>query len=238
MMNPIVHEIRRFDRLDSTNDYILRNADLLKSGTVVMAGYQSEGKGTQGRTWQSDANENLLFSLIYKDEPFTGYPLFSLRIALALTFVLEENGLFPQIKWPNDILIDDKKIAGILIEVKRNICVVGIGFNINQQEFPTDQDLSATSLYNLLDKEIEPVGVLLKVLDALDEVLILNDSEVLPKYRSMLYQKGKTCVVNINQNRFVATIIDIDDDGVLVVTDNQNQKFKIHSKAMLERSVF
>ncbi|MGB7595879.1 MAG: hypothetical protein WBL80_10025, partial [Erysipelotrichaceae bacterium] len=90
MVDSIVHEIRRFERLDSTNDYVLRNVGQLKNGTVVMAGFQSAGKGTQGRDWVSDANQNLLFSLYYKDAQFTGLPLFSLRIALGLAQVLLE----------------------------------------------------------------------------------------------------------------------------------------------------
>lgn len=234
MRDPITHEIRRFAVLDSTNDYCFRNLHSLSSGSVVAAGYQDAGKGTQGRSWTSNKDENLLFSIIYKDEPFTTLPLFSLRIALALVKVLKEYDLSPMIKWPNDILIADQKIAGILIEVKQSVCVVGIGFNINQQDFPTDLNLPATSLTNQLKKTYEPLAVLLKVLDGIDEVLTWKDDEVLMKYRKLLYQKNQTCVVNLNQKKFMAKIMDIDDDGVLVVMDNDNQRIRIPSKAMLE----
>lgn len=234
MVDSIVHEIRRFDSLDSTNDYVLRNAGQLKSGTVIMAGFQSGGKGTQGRTWVSDADRNLLFSLYYKDEPFTSLPLFSLRIALGLANALQEYGLSPQIKWPNDLIVDDRKIAGILIEMQDKNCVVGIGLNVNQQVFPADLSFPATSLSNQLGKALEPVGVLLKVLDALDEVLTWDDTQVLAHYRSLLYQKGMGRIVSYKGERFPATIVDIDDDGALIVKDAQNRIFKLHSKAMVE----
>jgi len=234
MVDSIVHEIRRFDSLDSTNDYILRNAGQLKSGTVVMAGFQSAGKGTQDRTWTSDANQNLLFSLYYKDEPFTALPLFSLRIALGLAEVLQDYGLSPQIKWPNDLIVDDQKIAGILIEVQDKNCVVGIGLNINQQFFPADLAMPATSLSNLLGKASEPVGVLLKVLDALDDVLTWDDNKVLSLYRYLLHQKGMRRIVTFNGEQFPATIVDIDVDGALVVRDAQNKTFRLQSKAMIE----
>jgi BirA family biotin operon repressor/biotin-[acetyl-CoA-carboxylase] ligase len=233
MADPIVHEIRRFEQLDSTNDYALRNAQQLTSGTVVMAGFQSEGKGTQGRIWTSDADKNLLFSLYYKDEAFSSLPLFSLRIALGLAIVLKGYGPSPMIKWPNDIIVEGQKIAGILIEMQAEHCVVGIGLNVNQQVFPTDLHRHATSLFNQLGKATEPVGVLLKVLDALDDVLTWDDTKVLSKYRSLLYQKGMECRVNINGDKFTATLTDIDDNGVLIVTDRQNRMIKIHSKAML-----
>jgi BirA family biotin operon repressor/biotin-[acetyl-CoA-carboxylase] ligase len=234
MSDPITHEIRRFDLLDSTNDYCFRNADTLSNGTVVMAGYQVQGKGTHGKNWQSNAGENLLFSIYYKAEPFASQPLFSLRIALALTQTLQGLGLSPMIKWPNDILVDEQKIAGILIEVTRSDCVVGIGFNINQQEFPNDVSLPATSLFNLQQQKREPVGVLLKVLDALDHVLAWDDAEVRGEYRKLLYQRGKPCVVNTGQMKLTGIISDIDDEGFLILTDEQGNPIRIHSKAMIE----
>jgi BirA family biotin operon repressor/biotin-[acetyl-CoA-carboxylase] ligase len=233
MSDSISHEIRRFEVLDSSNAYCFRNADSLKSGTVVMAEYQSEGKGTLNRKWQSNAHENLLFSIIYKEEDFVARSLFSLRIALAITIALKEYGLSPTIKWPNDILVDDCKIAGILIEIKQHVCVVGIGININQEAFPLS--LHATSLYNQIEKKSEPVGVLLKVLDALDEVLLMDEAIVRINYRKVLDQKGQLCIVKMNQTKILATIKDINDEGYLVVEDEQHQLITIYSKAMLER---
>ncbi|HAO62389.1 MAG TPA: biotin--[acetyl-CoA-carboxylase] ligase [Erysipelotrichaceae bacterium] len=234
MSIPMAHEIRRFDVLDSTNDYCFRAQEELRSGSVVMASYQTQGKGTQGRKWSSDRDENLLFSILYKDESFTSSPLFSHRVALAIVFALREYGLTPQIKWPNDILVDHRKIAGILIETSGGSCVVGIGINVNQTKFPQDLRMPATSLIQQVKQRHEPLALLLKVLDALDEVLTLDDETLLVNYKAVLYQLGLPCVVKQKEDTVVATITDIDFDGSLIATDIDRNKIKIHSKAMID----
>lgn len=234
MGDPMAHEIRRFDVLDSTNDYCLRAQEELRSGSVVMASYQTLGKGTQGRKWSSDRDENLLFSILYKDEPFISSPLFSHRIALAIVFALREYDLMPQIKWPNDILVDHRKIAGILIETSGRTCVVGIGVNVNQTTFPQDLRMPATSLIQQVKQRHEPLALLLKVLDALDSVLVLDDETLLANYKTVLYQLGLPCVVKQKEDTVVATITDIDPDGSLIATDIDRNKIKIHSKAMID----
>lgn len=234
MSDPMAHEIRRFDVLDSTNDYCFRAQEELRSGSVVMASYQTQGKGTQGRKWNSDRDENLLFSLLYKDEPFASSPLFSHRVALAIVFALREYNLSPQIKWPNDILVDHRKISGILIETSGGICVVGIGINVNQTTFPQDLRMPATSLIQQTGQRHEPLALLLKVLDALDEVLTLDDETLLANYKAVLYQLGLPCVVKQKEDTVVATITDIDRDGSLLATDTDRNKIKIHSKAMID----
>jgi len=234
MGDPMAHEIRRFDVLDSTNDYCFRAQEELRSGSVVMASYQSQGKGTQGRKWSSDRDENLLFSLLYKDEHFISSPLFSHRIALAIVFALREYNLAPQIKWPNDILVDHRKIAGILIETSGGICVVGIGVNVNQTTFPQDLRMPATSLIQQAGQRHEPLALLLKVLDAMDEVLTLDDETLLVNYKAVLYQLGLPCVVKQKEGTVVATVTDIDYDGSLIATDTDRNKIKIHSKAMID----
>ncbi|MHC1735829.1 MAG: biotin--[acetyl-CoA-carboxylase] ligase [Erysipelotrichaceae bacterium] len=234
MSIPMAHEIRRFDVLDSTNDYCFRAQEELRSGSVVMASYQTQGKGTQGRKWSSDRDENLLFSILYKDEPFISSPLFSHRIALAIVFALREYALAPQIKWPNDILVDHRKIAGILIETSGGTCVVGIGINVNQTKFPQDLRMPATSLIQHSGQRHEPLALLLKVLDAMDEVLTLDDETLLVNYKAVLYQLGLPCVVKQKEDTVVATITDIDLDGSLIATDIDRNKIKIHSKAMID----
>jgi BirA family biotin operon repressor/biotin-[acetyl-CoA-carboxylase] ligase len=233
MRDAITHEIRRFRELDSTNDYCFRNADALLSGTVVMAGFQSAGKGTQGRDWVSEADANLLFSIIYKHEPFQKNPLLSLRIALALVHTLRFYGLEPHVKWPNDILIDGSKIAGILIEVKEDICVIGVGLNLNQQTFPDDLRMPATSLSNRTKKAYEPVSVLLKIVDKIDEILETNDLLILEEYRAILDQVGQKRIAILAGRSVAVKVVGIDDDGVLLVSDMQGNIIRVPSVAMI-----
>jgi BirA family biotin operon repressor/biotin-[acetyl-CoA-carboxylase] ligase len=233
MRDAITHEIRRFRELDSTNDYCFRNADALLSGTVVLTGFQSAGKGTQGRDWVSEADANLLFSIIFKGEHSQKNPLLSLRIALALVHCLRDYGLEPLVKWPNDILIDGSKIAGILIEVKDDICVIGVGLNLNQQTFPDDLRMSATSLFNRMKSVYEPVSVLLRILDSVDEMLEMEDRFVLEEYRETMSNIGHTVSVNSEGKTINALVLGIDDGGVLLVADQHGRKIRIPSAAML-----
>jgi BirA family biotin operon repressor/biotin-[acetyl-CoA-carboxylase] ligase len=233
MRDAITHEIRRFRELDSTNDYCFRNADALLSGTVVMAGFQSAGKGTQGRDWVSEADVNLLFSIIYKHEPFQKNPLLSLRIALALVHALRDYGLKPLVKWPNDILIDGSKIAGILIEVKEDICVIGVGLNLNQQTFPDGLRMPATSLFNRTKNVYEPVSVLLKIVDKIDESLEIKDILMLEEYRAILDQVGQKKIAMFDGRSVAVKVVGIDDDGVLLVSDMQGNIIRIPSVAMI-----
>lgn len=163
------------DTIDSTNLYA---QELLKSkkvseGSVIMAQHQTAGKGQRGASWQSKPNENLLFSLILEPTFLPVSKLFYLSkiIALALVDFLDKMAVgSAAIKWPNDILIAGKKIAGILIENNLsaaciNSTVVGIGININQTVF--DKEMHATSLKNEQGIEVQPRELLSNLLLAI-----------------------------------------------------------------------
>lgn len=138
------------DLLTSTNDKALEEADKLDNLSIIAAFCQSAGRGQQGNTWSSQDGENLLFSIFMKEFDCFGLTplpagrqfLLSRAAALSVVSFLEKWGLHPAIKWPNDIYVGDKKIAGILIEnalrgqaLVRS--VVGIGINLGQRTFPS-----------------------------------------------------------------------------------------------------
>ncbi|MEY3199896.1 MAG: hypothetical protein RJA13_1854, partial [Bacteroidota bacterium] len=143
----IGQKIIRLDTVDSTNNY---TANLIKQGkilpgAVIMADEQTAGKGQRGAMWSSNAGENMLLSV------FLNSANLSLHQQVAAVSVLEtlrKIGISAQIKWPNDIFVGHRKIAGILIEnaiVNGQIShsILGIGLNVNQMDF---KDLSATSV--------------------------------------------------------------------------------------------
>ena len=138
---------------DSTNDYLakLMTEEQVPEGTVVVADFQTAGRGQQGNKWSSAVGKNLLFSVLIKDFncfgltplPASRQFLLSRAAALSVLSFLEKWGLHACIKWPNDIYVGDKKIAGILIEnglqgkaLVRSI--IGIGINLGQREFPPE----------------------------------------------------------------------------------------------------
>ena len=134
----------KFDEISSTNDWLIERISTQKfhEGTVVLASFQTKGKGQRGSEWLSQANKSLTFSVLLKPSfllPIHAFDL-SICVALALSVSLNKLRLGFKIKWPNDIYFQDKKIAGILIEnqmsqsVYQN-AIVGIGLNVNQVHF-------------------------------------------------------------------------------------------------------
>ena len=154
-------KILHFDTLPSTNSYALDNLQRLEDCTVISAEVQTAGKGRLGRKWVSNTPNNLYLSIILKNiinpEVFGTFPLYT---ALCTCNTLQLYNVMPKIKWPNDILVNNSKIAGILCETKSsaNGCIViGIGINLNQEIGCLQQiDQPATSLNIILQKFIEP----------------------------------------------------------------------------------
>lgn len=127
-----------FDEIDSTNTYLKQEYQNLDNLTFVTASYQSSGHGRNSRVWNANKEENVLLSYLIKDkdiiEHFSYVSMFS---AVVIVKYLESKGLENvSIKWPNDVYVNGKKIAGILLEGEYpNYIVVGIGVNLNQTNF-------------------------------------------------------------------------------------------------------
>ena len=148
----IGQKIIRLDTVDSTNNY---TANLIKEGkilpgAVIMADEQTAGKGQRGAVWTSNAGENMLLSVFLNSANLSLHQQVALThfAAVSVLETLRKIGISAQIKWPNDIFVGHRKIAGILIEnaiVNGQIShsILGIGLNVNQMDF---KDLSATSV--------------------------------------------------------------------------------------------
>jgi BirA family biotin operon repressor/biotin-[acetyl-CoA-carboxylase] ligase len=138
--------------VDSTNNYAANmvKEGLLSHGTVILADEQTNGRGQRGSVWQSEAGMNLQMSLVLlpKDLEVADQRYLNSLVSVSIVKFLERFGIKSEIKWPNDILVDNRKIAGILIEnqIKNGMIqssIVGIGLNVNQLNFDL---LNATSL--------------------------------------------------------------------------------------------
>ena len=157
----------QFSSVESTNDYA---TDLLAKsepidGTVISTDFQSAGRGQGVNKWQSQAEKNLLLSVILRPKNLTVTNSFSLNLlgALSVASLIKKKypDLHPLIKWPNDILVKDKKIAGILIrnqiqskKIVSSVC--GFGINVNQLDFSTiENGRPASSLYMLSGRKNE-----------------------------------------------------------------------------------
>lgn len=132
----------------STNDELRKLAEAgTQEGLIVLAEKQTEGRGRRGAAWFSPPGESLAFSVLLRpDEPKALWPRLALATGLAVAGALEEHLPLVGIKWPNDVWVHGKKIAGILVEAGKDFVVVGIGLNVNSLSFPAEVSDTATSL--------------------------------------------------------------------------------------------
>lgn len=169
-INSIFSPIAIFPTIDSTNNYLLQLPETQKrSGYVCLAETQTAGRGRLGRTWLSPANENIYMSLLWK-MPIEKRSGLSLIVGMAVLECLKNSGMASaKIKWPNDITLNGKKLAGILIEAVGDYVVIGIGINANMthanditqawtsiaQEIGTvDRNKVVAELFYFLQKEL------------------------------------------------------------------------------------
>lgn len=149
-----------FDETDSTNSQAQRAAAAGEAGhgAVFVAARQTAGRGTDGNTWQSADGQGLCMSLILREEgPIR--PAITLMPAIAIARVLRSKyGVDAHLKWPNDVLVGDRKIAGILVESIPQAAgvshVMGIGVNLNQKEFAAELRPIATSVCKVIDRSV------------------------------------------------------------------------------------
>lgn len=223
-----------YQEIDSTNN-CAKNlaAQGAPEGTVVAAEKQTAGRGRSGRTWYSPANQGLYVSVIMRPVlPVNEISRISLITALAVTATLQSVlNLEAQIKWPNDILINNKKIAGILSEVVTNkdgveFVVVGIGLNINNDvgEFPDDLRMPATSVlteHKCLSSRIKVLQVLLANLERYYKQLLAgNFAACLEIVRSLSMLIGAKVRLDAANGQVEGIALDIDESGCLVVRDH------------------
>ena len=155
------YHLVHFKEIDSTNNYLKNSYQLLDDFTFATADYQSRGKGRNDRVWQSNSGENLMFSFLIKNkELINRAEIFSILTAVEVASLIEKYDINNvSIKWPNDILIGDKKVCGILLEGQvPDYLVVGVGLNVNQKEFPDDLRRPATSLSLEAKQPLDKIG--------------------------------------------------------------------------------
>jgi BirA family biotin operon repressor/biotin-[acetyl-CoA-carboxylase] ligase len=233
------YDIYRLDKVDSTNAHLLRLAEEgFPEGTLVVADEQSAGRGRFGRIWESEPQANLLFSLLLRPHFLQRDEVFILTFAAAVSVAeaIEEIARVKSgLKWPNDVLLDGKKVCGILLESnfdsnRLSHVVLGIGLNVNQQEFPPSISGRATSLLLSTGKKFDRDELLFSVLGNLSsdyETLQRRDFySIMKKWRDRSVLFGKKIVVSLAGKMFEGICDDVTDDGALVLqSDDGSKKF-------------
>lgn len=223
-----------FDRVGSTNVIAHKYAERGEpDGTLILAERQTAGKGRLGRNWHSPAKRGVYMSLIIRPEiPPTSAPGLSLVAALSVAQALRD---YPRIKaaikWPNDVLHDGRKLAGVLTELSAEVdrvkyVIIGIGINVNHelQEFPEELREKATSLKIVKQQHIDRVqivrAVLLRLENHYHEYVKHGFKRLLKTIKSYSCVIGRQVVFNSGDEARSGKAIDIDPHGLLVVEVN------------------
>ncbi len=243
-----------YPKLESTNDLAM---DLARKGapegTIIGADYQVKGKGRLNRTWFSPAGENLLLSVILR--PSRSIEI-SQKIVLAVSGIIicslndyieehEKGKVSFEVKWPNDILFDGKKIAGILTQSiltgkKIEALVVGIGININTplKKFPDELKNKATSLSQILGGvNVDIDDILIHLINNLEKKYIklerTNYSGVVDEWKKNCRSIGADIVIESPKTgKIKAVFEDVAEDGFLIYRINTNDKRKLVSGSL------
>lgn len=196
------HNLIVLESTPSTNDFCMKLVleKQLPDGTVVWAKEQTAGKGQREKKWLSAKGSSLTFSvLLHPKTDLKQQFFFNKAIAVGLCEGVKELGIDAQIKWPNDIYVNNRKLSGILIEnslrgVQLQHCVVGIGVNINQLQFDAGL-LNPVSLRQLLEESLEIDVVLADLCYAIERRYLQfkagHFSKINADYHALLYRKGE-----------------------------------------------
>lgn len=218
-----------FEEVESTQNVAKTLVDAgLEEGTVVIAEKQTRGRGRVGREWFSPKGGLWLSIILKPNIPTSKVQRLSLLAGVAVAKTLKKlYKLNAKLKWPNDVLIEGKKICGILVEAsgdvdKVNYVIVGIGININVR-FTGRRELSttATSILELLGKEVSMVKLTVKLLEEFEKLYLEfkhgEFSRIIEEWRKLSQTLGKKVKVESYEESFVGEALDVDEDGFLLV---------------------
>ena len=219
MMN---FEIKHIEETDSTNRWMRENGS---ENLVVVADYQTAGKGCGSNSWESERGQNLLFSVMIRPESLLAKNQFIITqiTSVALCRTIEKYGGEISIKWPNDIYVGDRKICGVLIENRlqgRMIkdSIIGIGLNVNQTEFRSDAP-NPISIKQITGKDTNREELLKVFLEQLNTEA--KSKTIIADYKALLYRREGIHTYKAGGTTFKASIVDVKDDGRLMLQNEQ-----------------
>jgi len=219
-------DVRRFAELDSTNRHAL---DLARQGApeglVVVADHQTAGRGRLGRSWEAPPGSSLLLSVLVRPSLAPErLHLTTVAVALAAADACEEvAGFRPALKWPNDLVVDDRKLGGILAEVPEpGAVVVGLGLNVTWSEPPDGLEAIGAAMNQVAGTDVDRERVLAAILVNLErryQQLREAPDELVTAYRRGCSTIGRAVRVELASGAFTGTAVEVNDDGHLVVDD-------------------
>lgn len=255
-------EVRYYDVTDSTNLRIRQAADEgAPHGTLAVADCQTAGRGRRGRCWESPAGSSIYMSILLRPEiaPTKASMLtlvMACSVAEGIARCLEEQtdrssgAEIPhiQIKWPNDIIINGKKLAGILTEMSAqidyiNYVTVGVGINVNQTGFPEEILSTAVSLRMECGQALRRAPIIASIMERLEEnyAIFLKTEDLtglMEQYSSMLVNRGRDVQVIGGKETYRAHALGIAPTGELVVRRENGREEEINAGEVSVRGVY
>jgi BirA family biotin operon repressor/biotin-[acetyl-CoA-carboxylase] ligase len=225
--------------LDSTNAYLkhfLKTEEAVE-GIVVVTEFQTHGKGQQNNSWSSDKNKNALFSILLKPKNLKAEELCTLAFLVSLSIRAAVQKHIPKaevkVKWPNDVMVGNQKVAGILIENKLNKSVesiIGVGLNVNQVEF--DNLPNATSLKKVTKSAFDLGAVISDCLYYVEKYYLLTKraeglKQIWKLYVTQLYKLNEV----IQVDGLLYSISGVDCTGKLQISNELGNRTLQHKEA-------
>ncbi|MEH3115315.1 biotin--[acetyl-CoA-carboxylase] ligase [Pedobacter terrae] len=242
----------KLKEVDSTNNFLkdmVSKSEPLAEGTVIMADHQFAGRGQQESVWQTQEGKNISTSIYVKPSFLPLEMQFYLNMAVSLAVSEALSCFIPtgvSVKWPNDIYYEDKKLGGILIENTLTgsafkSSVIGIGLNVNQSEFSESISRRATSVIQILQREVPLMDIMEKIIIFIEKYYLIlragKFSILQNDYLAKLYNYQTVALYKHNGEVFEGTITGVENNGRLnVVTKNGLKVFNfkeiefIHTK--------
>jgi BirA family biotin operon repressor/biotin-[acetyl-CoA-carboxylase] ligase len=202
--------IHHYPAVDST----MRAAAGLEPGSVVLAGQQTAGQGRHGRSWHSEAGSGIYCSIVLKPAP-----VLTLALGLATAdAIARSTGMACDLRWPNDVMLAGKKVAGILVQLADGHAIAGIGINVNQTSFPAELASEATSLCLHTGAPVSLTEVILTLLPAVDRFVELDRDTILRMFaRASSYAAGRRVTVELPDGIIEGITAGLNPAGFLMV---------------------
>ncbi|EDP24318.1 biotin--[acetyl-CoA-carboxylase] ligase [Parvimonas micra] len=223
------HNIEIFDSIDSTNKYLKSKINEKNYGTIVISNEQTNGYGKNDRQFISNKDTGVYMSILINpncliEESLKITILTSVAVLSAIKSICN---LDVKLKWVNDIILNDLKVGGILCESQINLntniidnMIVGIGINVKEFDFPPSLKNIATSIENNTNIKISRNELISEIINFFD-LYFIDNKNYLNLYKENSYVLGKDITVIQNDRQFFAKAIDIEDNGALIVQEQE-----------------
>lgn len=244
------NNIYYFETIDSTNSYAKKMAlDGAVEGTIVLSDEQTGGRGRLGRAWVSPPGTSISMSMLLRPDilPNEAAKITEITAASLANAISKVTGLDVGIKWPNDIIIDNKKVCGILTEMNAelnniNYVIVGIGINVNIDEFPEEISNIATSLKRIVGKDVSRKDIVINIVKEFEKLYYdfintgsLDRTVEICKEKSVTL--GKVVKIINKKETIIAKAIDITENGELVIKKDDGEIINVISGEVSVRGI-